>query len=103
LNFLIELSENRMKFAFLSSKQPTLEQHEAASAQGVELVPIGAADPGTVTPKQIAAVGGFDGVVVEHLEAARRLVGAYDIGVFLDPVGKLSAEGSVAFRLLKKI
>jgi hypothetical protein len=95
-----------MKFAFISDRNPTQEQIDLAAAKGHTLVPAGYANPFLVDPACIAATGDFDGVVVDHLAAVRRLRKYYTVGFFdMAPLSGLGSPPGVwakDFRVFEK-
>jgi cellulase/cellobiase CelA1 len=90
-----------MKFAFISRHEPTEDQHNLASQQGIILHYVGDADAFTVNDDWVKQHGTFDGVVVVHPAAAMRLASQYIIGVFENanraPIGEKPQFTAVSF------
>lgn len=82
----------KANFAFISRHSPTPGQIALAAEQGIALVPVGDMDAFTIYPKDVAAHGAFEGVVVVHPAAALRLAGVYKVGVFENANRALEGE-----------
>jgi len=78
-------------FAFITRHEATIEQHQLAKEQGIELAVVGDMDAFSVTPEMVADKGTFDGVIVVHPASAMRLKDSYLVGVFEN--GQRSEEG----------
>lgn len=97
-----------MNFAFITRHQPTAEQVELASEQGITLHPIGDTDAFTISNSFVHEAGNrlnviFEGVIVVHPAAALRLCSEFLIGVFENanraPEGEKPQFSALALRI----
>jgi len=98
-----------MKFAFVSRHAPTPEQFALATAQDIELIPVGDQDAFSITwaAVQDHPAAPFDGAVVVHPAAALRLAPMMLVGVYENanraPEGERPSFTAVALHIYNRV
>lgn len=69
-------------FAFISSDEPTAEQHAVAANKQIKLIYLFESDPFNIDHFWVQKKGNFDGVVVTHPAVALNLRQSFLIGIF---------------------